>query len=147
MPKPSSASAVFPPAKWIKTGLEFYLGKPHLSTVGCDRFADWSVGPLSLSEGERPPADEGVGGVTIEVVREGDEHGRSFWVYRLVLDAEGGVVERIPLREICWVLAEEEDGEGEEWVLDVSPLVARPEKSATETLKVAFKSFEVHWQS
>ncbi|XXG96766.1 hypothetical protein Hte_003057 [Hypoxylon texense] len=142
VPKRTS-STVSPPEKWIKTGIEFYFGKPQLSTVGCDRFADWSVGPLALTANEPKPAD--VGGVTLEIVREGDEHGKSLWVYRLVLDAEGQVKEKIPLREICWVLADEDEKDGEEWLLDVSPLVARPEKSATESLKVQFKTFEVQW--
>ncbi|KAI1781401.1 hypothetical protein F4818DRAFT_36637 [Hypoxylon cercidicola] len=142
VPKRAS-STVSPPEKWIKTGIEFYFGRPQLSTVGCDRFADWSVGPLALTANEPEPAE--VGGVTLEVVREGDEHGKSLWVYRLVLDAEGQVKEKIPLREICWVLADEDEKDGEEWILDVSPLVARPEKSATELLKAQFKTFEVQW--
>ncbi|KAI1373397.1 hypothetical protein F4677DRAFT_429518 [Hypoxylon crocopeplum] len=143
VPKRLSSAAVSPPEKWIKTGVEFYFGRPQLSTVGCDRYADWSVAPLTLTANEADPAE--VDGVTIEVVREGDEHGKSFWVYRLVLDAEGGVVEKIPLREICWVLADEDEAGGEEWLLDVSPFVARPEKMATESLKVNFKTFEVQW--
>ncbi|KAI8962417.1 hypothetical protein F5Y11DRAFT_193866 [Daldinia sp. FL1419] len=143
VPKRRSSAHVFPPEKWIKTGVEFYFGKPQLSTVATDRFADWSVAPLTLIENESEPAK--VGGVTIEIARESDEHGKSFWVYRLVLDAKGDVVEKIPLREIGWVLADEDEGGGEEWLLDVSPLVARPEKNATDSLEVNFKSFEVHW--
>ncbi|KAI1101995.1 hypothetical protein F4804DRAFT_314429 [Jackrogersella minutella] len=144
VPKRKS-SAVTPPEKWIKTGVEFYFGKPQLSTVGCDRFADWSVAPLTLAANEDEPAK--VGGVTIEVVREGDENGKSLWVYRLVLDKQGQVVGKIPLREICWVLADEDEAGGEEWVLDVSPLVARPEKDTNKTLKVNFQAFEVQWLS
>ncbi|KAL7627140.1 hypothetical protein AAE478_003916 [Parahypoxylon ruwenzoriense] len=138
-----ASSSVTPPEKWIKTGVEFYLNQPQLSTVGCDRFADWSVAPLALIPGEAAPGE--VGGVTIEVVRESDENGKSLWVYRLVLGADGRVVHRVPLREICWALADE-DG-SEEWVLDVSPLVARPEKNAPGPLKVNFESFEVNWSS
>ncbi|OTA89557.1 hypothetical protein M434DRAFT_79168 [Hypoxylon sp. CO27-5] len=143
VPKRLSSSAVSPPEKWIKTGVEFYFGRPQLSTVGCDRFADWSVAPLTLTADEIDPVK--AGGVTIEVAREGDEHGKSLWVYRLVLDAGGNVVERIPLREICWVLADEDEADGKEWLLDVSPLVARPEKKATESLQVNFKKFDVQW--
>ncbi|KAI2470385.1 hypothetical protein F4781DRAFT_178749 [Annulohypoxylon bovei var. microspora] len=145
VPKRLSDSTATPPEKWIKTGIEFYFGKPQLSTVGCDRFADWSVAPLTLAENETEPAK--AGGVTIEVVREADELGKSFWVYRLVLDKEGSVIDRIPLREICWVLADEDESGSEEWTLDISPLVARPEKNATESLSVNFKSFEVQWLS
>ncbi|KAI1765111.1 hypothetical protein GGR53DRAFT_287754 [Hypoxylon sp. FL1150] len=142
VPKRAS-STVSPPEKWIKTGIEYYFGRPQLSTVGCDRYADWSVGPLALAADEPEPAE--VGGVTLEIAREGDEHGKSLWVYRLVLGVDGQVREKIPLREICWVLAGEDEKEKEEWVLDVSPLVARPEKSASESLKVRFKTFEVQW--
>ncbi|OTA60804.1 hypothetical protein K449DRAFT_383551 [Hypoxylon sp. EC38] len=143
VPKRLSSASVSPPEKWIKTGVEFYFGRPQLSTVGCDRFADWSVAPLTLTADEIDPVK--VGGVTIEVAREGDEHGKSLWVYRLVLDTGGNVVERIPLREICWVLADEDKADGKEWLLDVSPLVARPEKKATESLQVNFKKFNVQW--
>ncbi|KAK9779578.1 hypothetical protein AB5N19_12734 [Seiridium cardinale] len=125
------------PAKWIKTGLEFYNGKPHLSTVGCDRWADWSILPLAEEDPKK--------GVTLEVVRESDEHGKSAWVYHIVLDNNGNVKDRYPLREIGWIFADEDEQEGEEWVLDVSPLVARPERNAKEVLKVDFKEFEVEW--
>ncbi|KAI5855614.1 hypothetical protein GGS23DRAFT_589601 [Durotheca rogersii] len=142
-PPPTSTGPA--PDKWIKTGLEYYQSRPQLSTVGCDRFADWSVVPLVLTAGE---ADPGAGtGLTIEIAREGDEHGKSLWVYRLVLGSGGEVAERIPLREICWVLADEDDETAGEWLLDVGPLVARPEKVAAAPLKVEFKSFEVQWAS
>ncbi|KAI1213391.1 uncharacterized protein F4807DRAFT_410936 [Annulohypoxylon truncatum] len=96
VPRRLADAAVSPPEKWIKTGIEFYFGQPQLSTVGCDRWADWSVAPLTLKENEIEPGK--VGGVTIEVVREGDELGKSLWVYRVVLDKDGGVVDRVPLR-------------------------------------------------
>lgn len=127
------------PVRWIKTGLELYNEKPHLSTVACDRFADWSILPLVEVDPEK--------GVTLQIVREQDEHGKSAWVYQLVLDEEGQVKETRPLREICWIFADEDENEGEEWILDISPLVARPEKNAKETLKVNFKEFEVEWLS
>lgn len=139
-PTTTTTTATAPPAeKWIKTGIELYQGHPRLSTVGCDRWADWSVSPLGT-----PPVDPGRG-LTLEVVREGDEHGKSAWVYRVVLGADGAVREKIPLREICWIFADEDDKDGEEWVLDVSPLVARPEKGAAEVLKVEFFDFKVEW--
>lgn len=123
----------------MKTGIEYYHSQPQLSTVGCDRFADWSIGPLTR------PVDPSRG-VTLEVVREGDEHGKSLWIYQLVLDpVSGDVVERLALREVCWILADEDESGGEEWVLDVSPLIARPEKNATEPLSAEFKEFTVVW--
>ncbi|KAK7923316.1 hypothetical protein PG985_007387 [Apiospora marii] len=127
--------------KWIKTGVEFYQGAPMLSTVATDRWADWSVGPLGA------PAVDPARGVTLEIIREGDENGKSAWVYRLVLDAAGNVQEKVPLREICWIFADENDKDGEEWLLDVSPLVARPAKTSPDPLKVNFFEFEVKWSS
>ncbi|KAI0128846.1 hypothetical protein BJ170DRAFT_348642 [Xylariales sp. AK1849] len=118
--------------KWVKTGIEFYKDQPQLSTVACDRYADWSVSALGS-------AVDSAKGVTLEVVREGDEHGKSAWVYQLDLG------KKLPLREICWIFADEDDNRGEEWVLDVSPLVARPEKSAKEALKADFMEFKVEW--
>ncbi|KAI1108252.1 hypothetical protein F5Y14DRAFT_94930 [Nemania sp. NC0429] len=130
-----------PPEKWLKTGIEYYQGQPQLSTVGCDRWADWSIAPPSR------PVDP-ARGVTLEAVREADELGVSVWIYHLVLDeATGAVAERIPLREVTWILAgvDEDDG-GDPWVLDVSPLVARPEKNASAPLSVEFKEFSVVWE-
>lgn len=84
-------------------------------------------------------------GLTLEVVRESDEHGKSAWIYHHVVDENGQLKEKRPLREICWIFADEDENEGEGWVLDVSPLIARPEKNATEALKVDFKEFKVEW--
>lgn len=83
--------------------------------------------------------------LTLEIVRELDEHGKSAWIYHLVLDENGEIKEKRPLREICWIFADEDEQDGEGWVLDVSPLVARPEKSAKGALKVEFKEFKVNW--
>jgi hypothetical protein len=135
----SAAAAPGEPAeRWIKTGIELYQGHPRLSTVCCDRWADWSVASLGA------PVDPEKG-VTLEVVREGDENGISAWVYQVLLDDAGAVREKIPLREICWIFADEDDKDGEEWVLDISPLVARPEKGTTSVLKVKFFDFKVEW--
>lgn len=135
VPRRRSSSTSGPPEHWVKTGIEFYAGTPHLSTVSCDRFADWSLYPLVSGA----PIQR----VTLEVVRDGGAQGKNAWVYRLVLDAEGKVTERTPLRKICWIFADEDDAD--DWVLDVSPLVARPEKSTQGTLKVDFWEFEVKW--
>ncbi|KAI3343552.1 hypothetical protein F4824DRAFT_440284 [Ustulina deusta] len=135
----SSPPTTVAPEKWLKTGIEYYHDQPQLSTVGCDRWADWSIGPLTR------PVDP-ARGVTLEAVREGDENGRSVWIYQLVLDAStGDVVERLALREVCWILADEDEDGGDAWVLDVSPLVARPEKNATAPLSAEFKEFTVAW--
>jgi regulation of enolase protein 1 (concanavalin A-like superfamily) len=85
-----------PQEKWVKTGIEWYYGKPYVSTVGCNVWSDWSVVPLDGFTGnaDQPSA-------TIEARRENDPLGKSLWVYRLVRDAEGKEVERQPLREVC----------------------------------------------
>ena len=112
---------------------------PQLSAVGCDRWADWHVSPLAKK------SDDGT--VTLEAVRESDENGKSIWIYQLVLDSEGKVKEKQPMREICWILADEDEGGGEEWQLEVSPLLCRPASGTSEVLKVEFRDFEVEWLS
>jgi regulation of enolase protein 1 (concanavalin A-like superfamily) len=105
--------------KWIKTGIEFYYGKPYVATVGCDTWADWSLAPdpafssASNSTDARPTA-------TIEARREKDVLGKSLWVYLVVKDAEGKEEKR-PLREVNWFFAEDE-----EWEVGVGAYVARP---------------------
>ncbi|KAJ4381912.1 hypothetical protein N0V86_003281 [Didymella sp. IMI 355093] len=100
--------------KWLKTGIEWYYGKPYISTVGCDQWADWSVVPIPGFTGneERPTA-------TIEAKREKDVLGKSLWVYWIV-KRDDGSEERIPLREVNWFFADEE------WKVSVGGYVARP---------------------
>ncbi|KAF4434867.1 alanine-glyoxylate aminotransferase AGT2 [Fusarium acutatum] len=106
---PSKASeSAAPHSKWIKSGIELYAGKPHLSIVACDRFADMSLYPVAATEGQR---------ITLQVAKEGG----NIWVFQPILDDDGSVKERMPLREICWILCEEQD----DWVLDVGALAAR----------------------
>ena len=62
--------------KWVKTGIEMTHGKPHLSTVSKDRWADWRL----------LPAPSGGQAATIELVREPDD---SLWVYLVEGCAEG----------------------------------------------------------
>ncbi|KAJ4989759.1 hypothetical protein SVAN01_04789 [Stagonosporopsis vannaccii] len=114
--------------KWIKTGIEWYYGKPYLSTVGCDAWADWSIVPLpGYGGGEERP------GATIEVVREKDVLGKSLWVYAIV-QGEGGAEERIPLREVNWIFADE-DG----WSVGVGGMVARPNDEGEGELVAEFE--------
>ncbi|KAK3210141.1 hypothetical protein GRF29_44g1771093 [Pseudopithomyces chartarum] len=104
--------------KWIKTGIEWYYGKPYLSTVGCDSSADWSITPLPEFQGNenRPTA-------TVEARREKDQLGKSLWVYQIIENENGEEVERRPLREVNWIFAEE-DG----WKVGIGGAVARPNK-------------------
>ncbi|KAK3400322.1 hypothetical protein B0T20DRAFT_350176 [Sordaria brevicollis] len=138
---PSSASSI--PPKWIKTGIEFYQSQPQLSTVATDTWADWSVTPLLSPSNDTPGEDEWT---TILVEKSGDEHGKSIWVYRLVLDEETGQEKsRTALREICWVYGLE-DLEG--WELEVVAMAARPERNVKdgEELVVRVKRWEVKWE-
>jgi regulation of enolase protein 1 (concanavalin A-like superfamily) len=104
--------------KWIKTGIEFYYGKPYIATVGCDMWADWSLvpDPSFTSNDARPTA-------TIEARREKDVLGKSLWIYWIVRDEAGKEVERRPLRELNWVFADEEG-----WSISVGAYVCRPTK-------------------
>ncbi|TPX17065.1 uncharacterized protein E0L32_012278 [Thyridium curvatum] len=132
----SAASSGSKPEKWIKTGVEYYYAKPLVSTVACDGWADWSVAPLSGTPGATTAE-----GVTIEVVAEGDDKGRSFWVYQVLLGSGEGDAQKVPLREICWVAAKQE-----EWDLSVEAMAARPEaKATTDELSVEFREFDVQW--
>ncbi|KAI4686056.1 uncharacterized protein J4E88_003893 [Alternaria novae-zelandiae] len=102
--------------KWIKTGIEFYYGKPYVATVGCDAWADWSLTPMpEFKNGTMP-------GATIEARRESDALGNSLWIYWIIKDEAGKEVSRQPLREVTWVLAEEY----ERWSVSIAGYVCRP---------------------
>ncbi|ORY08512.1 hypothetical protein BCR34DRAFT_488645 [Clohesyomyces aquaticus] len=118
-------------SKWIKTGIEFYYGKPYVSTVGCDTWADWSIVPSEVDAEGRP-------GATIEARREEDGLGKSLWVY-WVTKGEDGKEELRPVRELTWVFAEEEG-----WEVGVAGLVARPTTEGGEgELRAEFGGIEV----
>jgi regulation of enolase protein 1 (concanavalin A-like superfamily) len=96
--------------RWIKAGVEFYRGKPYLASVAADRWADWALAPSVADPREK--------WTTIELRREGDELGTSLWLYQIV---DG---ERVPLREITWVFAEED-----KVTVRVAAMAARPAKA------------------
>jgi len=56
---------------WVKSGIEFYQGKPMMSVVAADQWADWSLLPLSRESEEQ-------GSMTVEFEREKEEDGS--WV-------------------------------------------------------------------
>lgn len=125
--------------KWLKSGIEWYYGKPYVSTVGADRWADWSITPLTPFAGnESRPT------VTIEAKREKDVLGKSLWVYQIIEDEQGKEIERRPLREVNWVFADEED-----WEIGVGGMVARPTKEGGEELLEAefAKGVEIEYLS
>ncbi|KAL1965002.1 hypothetical protein VTN77DRAFT_6202 [Rasamsonia byssochlamydoides] len=90
--------------KWIKTGIEFTEGKPHVSTVAKDRWADWSLLPVP----------SGGNAATIEIARESDG---SLWVYLV----EG--ILRAPIREVTWAF--EGEATAECWI---GTYAAKPSK-------------------
>ena len=105
--------------KWVKVGVEFFEGAPHISVVARDNWSDWSL---------RPMRAEGSVGATIELSKEKDG---ALWVYLL----EG--VQRSPLREITWFF---EGAESEScWV---GVYAAKPSKTGSE-LEVSFSHLVV----
>lgn len=66
-------------------------------------------------------------GATIEARRESDALGKSLWIYWVLRDDSGQEVERLPLREVTWMFAEE-DG----WDLGITGYVCRPTKEGGE---------------
>ena len=94
--------------KWVKAGIELTHGKPHLSIVAKDRWADWSLLPVP----------SGGLAATLELVREADD---SLWIYLV----EG--LQKSPLREVTWVF--QEDNVQECWV---GVYAARPSKEGEE---------------
>lgn len=116
--------------KWVKTGIEFYYGKPYVATVGCDIWADWSLAPNPefTNNASRPTA-------TIEARRERDALGKSLWIYWIVKDESGKEVERRPLREVNWIFAEEEG-----WSVGIGGYVCRPTtEGGEERLEAEFE--------
>jgi uncharacterized protein len=114
---------------WLKAGGEFYNGVPRISSVGCDTWADWSLYPINPGETT----------YTIEARREGDENGKSLWLYKI--DNVGGRETKLPLREVCWFFADEEN-----WDIMVEAFAARPKvppEGEKEELEVAFRDFRV----
>jgi len=93
LPQSQAQSSI--PHKWIKTGIEFTHGSPHVSTVACDLWADWGLLPAAG------------GKVTVEMERHvvDGKPTSSLWVYAV------GESTRTPMREISWVFDDGADGE------------------------------------
>ncbi|KAL1953813.1 hypothetical protein VTO42DRAFT_2140 [Malbranchea cinnamomea] len=116
--------------KWVKTGIEFVNGKPHVSTVAKDKWADWSLLPVPESNVAAGGPDGKDIGVTVEMVREQDG---SLWIY--LIDAEGV---KTPIREVTWAFEKED-------MVDcwIGVYAARPNKNTTEMLEVKFSQWEL----
>ncbi len=74
-----------------------------------------------------------------------DHNGVSLWVYQLEEGADGPAA-KLPLREICWVFADNGDDDGQEaWQLTVEAMAARPQQGAAAELEAQFRGFDVQW--
>lgn len=137
--------------RWIKTGVEFFRGAAHVSTVGCDRWADWSLHDPPLTNGK----------VTMEIEREvvsnakkGEKRTSTLWIY-VVEEGGGSREKRRAVREVSWVFEdvvrneEEEDEErgaaGKERECWVGVYAAKPKRNEgdEEGLEVVFEGLEV----
>jgi regulation of enolase protein 1 (concanavalin A-like superfamily) len=76
---------------WMKTGIEFFGGKPFVGSVATSQWSDWALVPLRK---------EKCGKVTIQVERQVKEDKKldSLWVY--VVDEETG--RKMEVRQITW---------------------------------------------
>ena len=110
--------------KWIKMGIEFFNNKPLLGVVGCDRFSDWSVGPLPISTATH---------ATIEAERVK----QTLWIY-LIFNGE-----RRPLREIKWAFLEDRESEAEMWVGTYAAKPTPERDDAEAGLEVIFRDYKL----
>ena len=127
--------------KWLKAGVEFFGGRAMCSVVGTDRWSDWSVAaPVPSPDTGSGDGDAQVKGeVTLEAIRQPDELGSGLWVYQIVCGEDGKETERVPLREVTWFFADEEQ---EGWEVSVGAYAARPAGEGGE-LAVRIGAFEV----
>ncbi|KAJ5894490.1 hypothetical protein N7495_006181 [Penicillium taxi] len=104
--------------KWVKAGIELTHGKPHISVVSKDRWADWSLLPVPSN---------GVA-ATLEMAQEVDG---SLWIY--LVDG----LEKAPIREVTWLFQEENVKEC--WV---GVYAARPSEEGGD-LEVNFRDWNL----
>lgn len=138
--RPGAALEEATDAQWLKTGIEVMFGEAWVSTVGCQRWADASLVPWSVL------GDVGEGGPSATVEVERAEKGKAVWVYLWIPGRGGAEGRRVPVRELTWWLAGEED---EGWEISVAAYAARPlrkEGAEGEALNVEFEEFDVEWQ-
>ncbi|KAF4303477.1 hypothetical protein GTA08_BOTSDO09038 [Botryosphaeria dothidea] len=115
--RPGAALEEATEAQWLKTDIAVMCGEAWVSTVGCQCWADASLVPWSVL------GDVGEGGwpsATVEVERA--EKGKAVWVYLRVPGRGGAEGRRVPIRELTWWFAEEDEG----WEISVAVYAARP---------------------
>lgn len=84
-------------SKWLKTGVEFVEGKTWVSTVGCDRWADWSLSSAGIVAALREAGDDKTKTLTLELERNQDLG--TLYVYAVLEDGS-----MVPLRENTYAL-------------------------------------------
>lgn len=125
-------------AQWVKSGIEYYLDRPWVGTVCCDRWADWSIASIEMIRPTVNPT------ATVELERLEEDGKKSLWVYLVVVD--GADERRVPLREVSWIFADEDHQELE---ISISAYAARPQKkpgNEEEELEVSFDGLQVEWR-
>jgi regulation of enolase protein 1 (concanavalin A-like superfamily) len=125
---PATKSRPTSQKRWIKTGIEFYHGKPMMSVVAADLWADWSLLPLS-------PTDEKEGRMSVIVEREEEEGGWGSVLKISLLGNDGAT----PIREVTWAF-HDLDEEEEMWV---GIAVAKPTMGEKDELAVRFEGFKI----
>ena len=117
--------------RWIKTGIEVFEGRPNVSTVACDRWADWSLAPLPSTTSESHKA-------TVEITREVEngEKTSTLWVH--YVDLESG--EKRPLREVAWAF-EDDSGDCEIGVYTAKP--TKDQEDPANELDVCFEDLVI----
>ena len=120
---PPDTAATPIPTRWVKLGIErTEAGVAQLSTVACDRYADWSLQTLSETEARS---------VTVELVRK--LNSSALWAYWVVNGTRRAV------REVTWAFAENNNTNGEVWI---GVYVAKPSEENGK-LTMSFKNLIV----
>jgi len=128
--------------RWVRIGVENFRDILQLSVVGTESNSDQSFhGPLAFDSWGKT-ATTG----TVELVKQQEPLGDTLWANYLMLDEDGFVITRHPLREITWFFDRNEEGEDIE--LHVGGFAARPARPdeahrAEELLRVEFSGLVV----
>ncbi|TVY78583.1 Uncharacterized protein LSUE1_G004626 [Lachnellula suecica] len=116
--------------RWVKSGIELYEGRPMMSVVAADEWADWSLLPLSKGDEEK-------GSMTVEFERDREEDGSWGTVLRVRLVGDDGT--KMPIREVTWAFWDVDESE-EIWI---GMYAAKPISDEREWLSVDFEDFVV----